>query len=300
MTLARTDFDYIVDLLRREVAIALDADKSYLVESRLAPVARRRGLGTVTELIDELRRRGDAALRSDVVDAMTTNETSFFRDAHPFVTLKDKVLPDLMERRQTKRALTIWCGACSSGQEPYSIAMLVDDELPQLRNWNLRIIASDVSAAMLGRAAAATYTALEIQRGLPVRYKSRYFIHDGPEYRLVDGIREMVELRALNLASSRWSLLPPIDVAMVRNVLIYFDLPTKQAILRRVRQVLQPDGYLFLGGSETTLNVDPTWTRTALGPTTVYQPARATDGLTIAQGSGGGRRGTPTRKGMGP
>jgi chemotaxis protein methyltransferase CheR len=275
VTLDRGDFEYVVDLLRRDVAIALDADKSYLVESRLAPLARRYGFGSIGGVVAELRRNTNSSLRAEVVDAMTTNETSFFRDQHPFRTLASSLVPELMEARRARRSLTIWCGACSSGQEPYSIAMLIADKFPQLREWNLRIIASDVSAAMLGRAAAASYTTLEMQRGLPPGYRERFFIRDGSGHRLVDSIREMVEFRALNLASGHWSMLPPIDIAFIRNVLIYFDRETKRQILARVRRVLQPDGYLFLGGAETTLNVDDAFVRVAVGPTTLYQLAAA-------------------------
>lgn len=269
MTLAPHDFEVVRDLVRDKAAIVLEPGKSYLVESRLGPVARRHGLSSVPALIEQLR-KGAPRLADEVVEAMTTNETSFFRDVHPFKALSERVIPELMELRKARRQIVFWSAACSSGQEPYSIAMLIKEEFPQLASWNVRIVASDISAEMLGRAAAGRYTQLEVNRGLPARYLAKYFRREGADWQLSDEIRQMVEFRTINLIH-RWPTLPPIDVLMLRNVLIYFGHETKRDILARARNVLQPDGVLFLGAPETTLNVDPEFARAQHGPTTYYQ-----------------------------
>ncbi|QBI21258.1 protein-glutamate O-methyltransferase CheR [Egibacter rhizosphaerae] len=274
MSLAPADFDYVRTLVRDEAAIVVEPGKSYLVESRLAPVARRHGLQTIDRLVQQLR-RGSPRLRDEVVEAMTTNETSFFRDVHPFTSLEERVIPELMQRRAARRQLVFWSAACSSGQEPYSVAMLLREKFPQLASWNVRIVASDISAEMLGRAAAGRFSQLEVNRGLPARYLAKYFQREGAEWQISDEIRRMVEFRAVNLIQP-WPRMPPVDVLLLRNVLIYFDHGTKREILARCRQTLQPDGFLFLGAPETTLNVDPAFDRVQHGQTICYQLKSAT------------------------
>ncbi len=271
--LSTVDFDYVAELVRRESAIVLESTKSYLVESRLAPLARRHGLPGVPELVATLRANRLAGLRTEVVEAMTTNETSFFRDVNPFMALERAVIPDLIAKRAASRQLRMWSAACSSGQEPYSLALLIRQQFPALIGWDLRILASDPSAEMLGRAAAGRFSQLEVNRGLPAPLLVRYFTRDGSSWQISDEIRQMIEFRALNLVQ-RWSTLPPLDVVFMRNVLIYFDMETKREILAQVRRVLQPDGYLFLGAAETTLNIDDAFERVSIGPAVCYQPKK--------------------------
>ena len=270
--LAPEDFAYLREVVRQRSAIVLDDSKAYLVESRLVPVARRNGLGSLSELVTRLRADRAGPLHDLVVDAMTTNETSFFRDVHPWTVLEKVWLPELIQRRAAQRTLTIWNAACSSGQEPYSLAMLLRDKFPHIvESWNVRIIATDLSAEMLGRSATGRYTQLEVNRGLPAPLLVKHFRRDGQYWQVSDEVRAMVEFRALNLVAP-WPFLPQVDLLFLRNVLIYFDLPTKQRILAKVREVLRPDGLLLLGTAETTLNVDDRFDRVAVDRATAYRP----------------------------
>jgi chemotaxis protein methyltransferase CheR len=264
------DFDYICKLLHQRSAIALEAGKEYLVESRLNPVAKREGLGSLEALVTKLRAEPFNGLHRKVVEAMTTNETSFFRDLHPFEALKQSIIPELIQQRAAERALNIWCGASSSGQEPYSLAMLVREYFPALATWNLRFIASDLSDEMLARARAGRYTQLEVNRGLPATLLVKYFQKQGLEWQIQEELRRMIEFRNINLAEA-WPPLPPLDLMMLRNVMIYFDVDTKKAILGKIRRLLKPDGYLFLGGAETTLNLDDSFVRVQRGIAGCYR-----------------------------
>jgi chemotaxis protein methyltransferase CheR len=271
-SLQLSDLAYLRDLVRERSAIVLDESKDYLVESRLGPVVRRNGLGSLEELVVRLRQSRSGPLHDLVVDAMTTNETTFFRDVHPWTALEQTLIPGLIQARHASRAITFWCAACSSGQEPYSLAMMLRDRFPQIvQQWNVRIIATDLSAEMLGRAAAGRYTQLEVNRGLPAPTLVRHFRRDGAYWQISDEIRQMVEFRALNLCKP-WSTMPLYDVVFLRNVLIYFDLQTKREVLERTRAVLRPDGYLLLGAAETTLNFDDRFDRVPIDRATVYRP----------------------------
>ncbi len=275
MPLTQTGFDYLRTLVQQRTAIVLDADKTYLAESRLLPLARRQGFGDVAGLVDHLRTRPVNGLHEQAVEAMTINETSFFRDHHPFEALRQVVLPELLRRRAAERCLNVWCGACSSGQEPYSVALLLREHfgfLAGASGWSVRLIATDVSGDMLERARQGRYTRMEVNRGLPARLLVRYFEQDGPDWRLREDVRRSVEFRRLNLAEP-WPPLPTLDVVLLRNVLIYFDVPTKKAILGKVRRLLRPDGYLFLGGAETTLNLDDAFVRVPLDRAGCYRLA---------------------------
>jgi chemotaxis protein methyltransferase CheR len=220
-------------------------------------------------LIDKLRMSPDERLLRDVVDAMTTNETSFFRDGTPFNILGDTVLPELFQRRAAVRTLNIWSAGCASGQEPYTIAMLWRERFSHLSNWRVKLLATDISSEMLDRAREGRYKGLEVDRGLPAEHRARYFRQDGDDWLIDEQLRKMVEFRALNL-SGIWPTLPPMDVILMRNVLVYFDLPTKQEILKKVRTVLRPDGYLFLGGTETTLMIDDAFDRVSTSAGSYY------------------------------
>jgi chemotaxis protein methyltransferase CheR len=271
--LAEHDFAYIRDLVRARAAIVLEPSKEYLAESRLYPVVRRAGLGSVSELVAALREDDDPDLSEQVVDALTTNETSFFRDVHPFESLRTHVLPDLIERKRLSRSLFIWSAGCSSGQEPYSLAMLIREDFPELADWQVSILGTDVSVAMLERARAGRFGQIEVNRGLPAHLLVRYFRRTGVAWQIDPSIREMVRFRHQNLVDP-WPSLPPMDLVLMRNVMIYFDVPTKQEILARVRDTLAPHGYLLLGTSETTLHLDDTFRRHAVGPTGWYRKKR--------------------------
>lgn len=272
MSLAQTDLDFVRELVRERSAIVIDASKTYLIESRLDPVARQQGIGSLGELIALLRTERYGPLQDLVVDAMTTNETSFYRDIGLWRALETVLVPQLIERRQTANTLTIWSAACSSGQEPYSLAMMLLERFPHIvQAWNVRIVATDLSGEMLGRAVAGRFTQLEVNRGLPAPYLVKYFQRDGAFWRISDRVREMVEFRAVNLAEP-WPFIPDTDLLMMRNVLIYFDHRTKQEILARCRRVIRPGGHLVLGTAETTLNIDDRFERVVSGTATTYRP----------------------------
>jgi chemotaxis protein methyltransferase CheR len=269
VTIAVNDFGYIQELVRKRSAIVLEAGKEYLVESRLSGVARDEGFASIDHLVADLRRTQANGLHRKVVEAMTTNETTFFRDVQPFEALRVQLIPELMQRRAAQRQLSIWCGACSSGQEPYTIAMLLREHFPALTGWQVRILGTDLSNDMLERAKAARYNQAEVNRGLPAAFLVKYFRKLGIEWQLVDDIRGMVEFRELNL-NEAWSGVPPCDLVFLRNVLIYFDVETKKRILAKLRRVLRPDGYLFLGGAETTMNLDDSYQRLVSAKTGCY------------------------------
>jgi chemotaxis protein methyltransferase CheR len=256
VTLTEADFEWVRGLVHRESAIVLDDGKSYLAESRLAALARRWGHDSVGDLVRVMRGGGLSELRPDVIDAMTTNETSFFRDLNPWEVLRSSILPELFDRRAEERTLSVWCAACSAGQEPYSLAMLLRDAFPhQVRDWSIRIVASDLSQAMLRQARQGRYSQLEVNRGVPASMLMRWFRKVGLEWQLVDDIRDMVDFRTVNLAErSTWRPLPRFDLVMMRNVLIYFDDVTRLGVLRRVHLQLERDGFLMLGAAESAAN----------------------------------------------
>jgi chemotaxis protein methyltransferase CheR len=270
MTLAQNDFDYIREVVRRHSAIVLDVGKEYLVESRLIPLARSEGEPSIATLVAKMRAEKNGQLTDRVIDAMTTNETSFFRDNHPFDAMQRHVLPALLEARAADRRLSIWCGASSSGQEPYSLTMLLKDALAGSPGWTASLLATDISSEMLERTRKGVYGQLEVNRGLPVAMLVKHFDKVGTSWQVKPELRAMVRTRPLNLAAP----FPPIgtfDVVFLRNVLIYFDAATKRAVLQRVRQVMRPDGYLFLGGAETTLGIDDAFERVVLDRATAYR-----------------------------
>jgi chemotaxis protein methyltransferase CheR len=264
------DFDFVRRLLRERSAIVLDEGKQYLVEARLAPLVRQHNLGSITELVARLRAAGGNGLHLEVVEALVTNETSFFRDHHPFEALRKEVIPELMRRRASERRLHIWCAASSTGQEPYSLAMLLREHFPELARWQVTLRASDLSRDTLARAREGRYNQVEVNRGLPATLLLKYFQQHGTSWQLNAGIRAMVEFQQLNLAQP-WPPLPPVDLVLMRNVMIYFDVPTKRTILGRVARLLRPDGYLLLGGAERTFNLDDSYRRVEHLKTGFYQ-----------------------------
>ena len=272
MTLATTSFDWVRDLVQRESAIVLQPGKEYLVEARLLPVARKMGLADVGALVDSVRSRPDADSKRRIVEALTTNETSWFRDGDPFTALTTTVMPALVAARGPAERLQIWSAACSSGQEPYTIAMLLEDALPNAAS-RVSITATDLSREMVERTRAGRFSQLEVNRGLPAPMLVRHFTRAGNEWEVAPALRRMVTASECNLAAPL-PRMGPFDVVYLRNVLIYFDLPTKQSILRRVRDLMRPDGWLFLGAAETTLGVDDSWERVVVGRSSAYRPLK--------------------------
>lgn len=269
MTVSAEDFELVRRIVHDDAAIVLAQGKEYLVESRLSALARVRGRTGVTDLVGELRRDLDGELRTLVVEAMTTNETSFFRDNHPFDALEREIIPGLLAARAPERRINVWSAACSSGQEAYSVAMLLDQALEGRPGWGASILATDISAQMLERTREGVYTQLEVNRGLPVGRLMQHFTREGTHWRVGGHLGRMVQTRHLNLAAD-WPTLPGMDVILMRNVLIYFDTATKKRILAKVRSVLNPGGFLLLGGAETTLNLDDAYQRSQIGRTIVY------------------------------
>jgi chemotaxis protein methyltransferase CheR len=272
MTLATTNFDWVRELVRRESAIVLQPGKEYLVEARLLPIARQMGLPDVGKLVETVRQRPDVDSTRRIVEALTTNETSWFRDGDPFTALTSTVLPELLASRGPADRIQIWSAACSSGQEPYTIAMLLEDALPNAAS-RVSITATDLSREMVERTKAGRFSQLEVNRGLPAPMLVRHFTRAGNEWEVAPALRRMVTATECNLAAPL-PRMGPFDVVYLRNVLIYFDLPTKQSILRRVRELLRPDGWLFLGAAETTLGVDDSWERVVLGRSSAYRPLK--------------------------
>ena len=255
------NFQFVCQTLRRQAAIELNGGKRYLVESRLRPVAQAEGVADVDALVARLR-RGDSALIRRVIDAMTTNETSFFRDRTPFEALRHDILPDLFARqpREPLPDITVWSAACSAGQEPYSVAMMMREAFPAARLARVRIVASDVSETMLAQAREGVYGKLEVQRGLSDDRRERFLAPAGDGWQVRPNVRHMVEFRCVNLIEP-WPKLPTVDVVLLRNVLVYFSDHTKRKVLERLQQVMRPGGYLLLGGAESTLGLADRFTR---------------------------------------
>jgi chemotaxis protein methyltransferase CheR len=254
------DFEYVCRLVRDRSAVVLEAGKEYLVEARLAPIVGQLKVGSVSGLVGRLRAGPDEGLTTRVVEAMVTTETSFFRDLHPFETLRTAVVPELIRRRADEKRLAVWCAACSTGQEPYSLAILLREHFPVLAGWRVDLLATDLSGEVLRRAKEGRYGQAEVNRGLPAALLVKYFRQHGATWELAEEVRRAVAFRELNLVRP-WPALPRMDLVFLRNVMIYFDVDTKKAILGRVARLLRPDGYLLLGGAETTLNLDDSFRR---------------------------------------
>jgi chemotaxis protein methyltransferase CheR len=263
-------FEFVADLLRRETAMLCEPGKEYLVEARLLPLARAAGDPDVDRYAERLRR--EPAERARAVDALTINETSWFRDLAPYQAFTDVMLPRLLEERRDRRHLDIWSAACSSGQEAYSIAMLLDERLPD--GWTARIHCTDVATTMLERVKAGRYSQVEMNRGMPANRLVRYFSRVGHEWEVSADLRRMITTEQLNLAGPL-PLASGYDVIFLRNVLIYFDMDTKRDILRRMSTKVAPHGYLLLGSSETTLDLDDAWVREPTGKVSLHQPRTA-------------------------
>ncbi|WP_414473366.1 CheR family methyltransferase [Microvirga sp. M2] len=248
------EFEVLRAFLKARSGLALSVDKRYLVESRLASVCTRFKVESLSRLIWEIKSGRSPAMEIATIEAMTTNETFFFRDKAPFDLFQDILIPRYLKDRAASRRLRIWCAAASTGQEPYSLAMLLKEASGRMPGWHVEIIATDISNDVLERARAGIYNQFEVQRGLPIRLLVKYFTQKGEQWQIAPEIRSMVDFRYLNLIED-FSRLGPFDIVYCRNVLIYFDAPTKAQVLRRIAQAMAPDGSLVLGASETILGI---------------------------------------------
>lgn len=268
-----TDASYLCKLVRERSGIVLGEDKSYLLEARLAPLAQAEKFADIGALVSRLRQSDWSPLHYAVVDAMTTNETYFFRDVSPFDALRLHILPEMIALRAKERTLRIWCAACSTGQEAYSILMTIREHFPQLIGWDLRLLATDISTRVLARAQAGRYTQQEAARGLDPTLLNRHFSQDGNDWVAHERLRTAIEWREMNLLST-WFNIGTFDLVFVRNVMIYFDVAIKRELFGKLRKVATPDGYLFLGGAESPLNIDSQWVRVPYERGGVYRQLR--------------------------
>ncbi len=246
-------FEYIAKLVKDKSGIVLTREKEYLLESRLEPVARANGMESVDDVAMALQRPGQSALVNTVIEAMTTNETFFFRDRTPFDLFKNEMLPYMKQARGTEKKLRIWCAAASMGQEPYSLGMLLKED-PMMASWKIDILGTDISNEALEKAKSGLYSQFEVQRGLPVQLLVKYFKQHGDLWQLDSAVRAMVQYRNFNLLNS-FSIHGRFDIVFCRNVLIYFDQPTKKDILERIAKQMPDDGFLVLGAAETVIGI---------------------------------------------
>lgn len=248
------DFDIYKDLLKEKSGLVVTPDKAYLLESRLNPVAKKWNCENLEALAIKLRGVPDKNLVTEIVEAMTTNETSFFRDMKPFDLFRDTVLPFMKNARAGQRKIRLWCAAASSGQEPYTLAILLKEAAAQFPGWTFEIIATDISNDILAQAREGIYSQFEVQRGLPIMLLMKYFTQTGDRWKLNDDIRKMVKYEYFNLLEPMGRL-GRFDIVFCRNVLIYFDAPTKGKVLDNIAKQIENDGYLFLGGAETVMGI---------------------------------------------
>jgi len=291
-----SDYEFLRQFLKGRSGLVLSDDKQYLVESRLLPIGRKSGLGSISEVVAKLRLPGNEALARQVTEAMTTNESFFFRDKTPFEHLEKTIFPDLLQSRAAQRRIRIWCAAASTGQEPYSIAITQKEMAAKFAGWRCEIVGTDLSVEVLEKAKVGLYSQFEVQRGLPIQMLLKYFQQTGDTWQISSEIRAAVQYKQLNLLED-FSHLGQFDVVFCRNVLIYFDQQTKSAVLERIARMMPADGYLVLGAAETVVGLTnafkPVPDRRGL-----YQVNRAAAGQTTTLSSlprlaaiGGGRAG---------
>ncbi len=261
------NYAYLQQQIYRSSGIVLDESKRYLLEARLTPIVRKQNLKSINDLCALLRANSQPKITQEITEAMTTNETFFFRDATPFKLLKEKILPPLIEERKASRQLSFWSAAASSGQEAYSVAMTVLEM--GLKDWKIEIFGTDIAEKVLGRAREGKYIQIEVNRGLPAPYLVKYFNRQGLEWQIKDELRRMVRFQQFDLRQSMRSL-GPFDIVLCRNVLIYFDLETKKNILRQIEGTLRQGGSLLLGAAETTMNLNTALERRTVDSSTFY------------------------------
>jgi chemotaxis protein methyltransferase CheR len=252
------EYEYLRKFLRDHSGLDLSADKQYLIESRLMPLARKAGLSGIGELVQKLQGLGSSALQTSVVEAMTTNETFFFRDKVPFDHFRETIMPDIIKARASRKNVRIWCAAGSTGQEPYSLAMCLKEMSAALTGWRVEIVATDLSQEVLEKSKAGIYSQFEVQRGLPIQMLVKYFRQTGETWQINPELRAMIQHRQLNLLHD-FSQLGAFDVIFCRNVLIYFDQETKINIFNRLARQVEADGFLVLGAAETVVGLTDTF-----------------------------------------
>jgi chemotaxis protein methyltransferase CheR len=267
----QADFNYLREMVNSLSHNVLDPSRDYLFETRLARLLRNRELSHIGELVDQLRGQRDAALERAVAEAMTINETSFFRDGRPFELLRTELLPSLIEKRMNTRKLRLWSAACSTGQEAYSLAMLLREHFPLLASWDIRIEGTDFSAEMVARASAGRYHRIEINRGLPARCVVRFFEHQGEEWAIKPEIRQMCNFRQADLCQTPLPFGERFDVIFLRNVMLYFSNESRRKVLAETHRLLAPDGTLFLGSSEQPADMS-LWNPMLAGGTCHFTP----------------------------
>lgn len=250
------DFKFYKQFLYQKSGFSITEEKTYLIETRLAPIVRDYGFSSLELMTKALKNTPDPKLVRAVVDAMTINETLFFRDSRPFQQFKASVLPAIIKARESKKSIRIWSAACSTGQEPYSIAMILDEVTTKIPGWKIDILGTDISESALSQACSAKYNQFEIQRGLPIQMAMKNFVQDGQSWAVKETIRNMVRFEIFNLLD-RMDRFGSFDIIFCRNVLIYFDEETKKKVLQNLMKRLAPDGFLFLGGSETVIGLCP-------------------------------------------
>jgi chemotaxis protein methyltransferase CheR len=271
-------YAYLQQLLQKRTGTVLERGKEYLVEARLYALAQDEGFASAAALLEALQTEPETGtLHRRVVEAMLNGETSFFRDHYPFEVMRETLIPELLRKRAASRTLHVWSAAVASGQEAYSMAMLLREHFPETAEWTIRILASDVSQSMLERARAGRFRQIEVNRGLPAPFLVKHFERDGNDWRIAEPIRRMVDFSHVNLAAP-WPGLPSMDLLLLRNVLIYFSSDVRRTILQNVRRCLRRDGYLFVGGGETSLVLDRTFEPVRSGKTVYYRVAQAQDG----------------------
>jgi chemotaxis protein methyltransferase CheR len=270
MPISNFDFRFLQETLVRLASIRLEEGKRDLAETRLSRLCSQEGIPSLESFFTKLRTDKSDRLSVKLIEAMTTHETYFFRDVHPFEAIKKKIIPELMSARKQERRLRIWSAACSTGQEAYSIAMLLQDTFPDLATWSLEILGTDLCGETVAKAEKGFYTGFETARGLPEAYQNRFFLAQEKGWVVRPNIRSKVRFKQMNLLCT-WPMVGKYDIICLRNVLIYFDDPEKKRILRQVAQFLQPDGYLILGSSETTLNLDAEFKEAFIENTKVFK-----------------------------
>jgi chemotaxis protein methyltransferase CheR len=266
--ISKENYNFLQEHVYRTSGIVLDENKHYLLEARLIPIVRKENLRTINDLCALLRATTGGRVSQDVVEAMTTNETLFFRDITPFKVLRNSLLPPLVEARKETRKLSFWSAASSSGQEAYSLAMLLCEM--GLENWNIDILGTDLNEKMVARARHGSFAQIEVNRGLPAGYLAKYFERHDLEWRVKPVLRHMVRFKKFDLRQPM-HFIHSCDFVLCRNVLIYFDMDTKRQILQEVSRTLSPGGFLLLGTAETTMNLSDAFERTAVGGASFYR-----------------------------
>ena len=274
------DFEYLASILKDRSGLSIGPDKTYLLESRLTPVARKNNLDDLDALVAEVRRSKKEAMLCEITEAMTTNESFFFRDATPFEIFEKAILPDLLEARASRKSLRIWSAACSTGQEAYSLSMILREMAPQLAGWRIEIVGTDISNEVLEKAKVGIYSQFEVQRGLPIQLLMKYFTQVNELWQIDASIRAMVTYKEFNLLKDLKAL-GSFDIIFCRNVLIYFDQPTKTKVLDAMSNILASDGCLFMGAAETVLGISDDF-KPVPGHRGVYNTAQKADKSAIA------------------